>query len=92
MNTTSINGFSPNYIKSMLADQLSTGSLNNTSSKNSKTSQQSPFSQMLSDATSGNEAASTSNSSQLLNQLVYNFQSSGLQNQGSSFDPSSFAA
>jgi hypothetical protein len=92
MNTTSLNGFSPNYIKSMLADQLSTGSLNNSSTKNAKTSQTSPFSQMLSDAASGNQAATTSNSSQLLNQLVNNFQSSGLQNQGASLDPSSFAA
>jgi len=94
MNSTSLNGLSPSYIKATLADQLNTGSLNS-SSKNSKTTQPSTFFQMLSDASSANAAnASTTsaNPSQMLAQSVYNYQAGGIQNQSQSFDPMSIGA
>jgi len=87
-NTLCINGLSSNFIHSMLADQLTNSSL--TKSKNSNGSGDSPFSKMLSDATSGSSAstAGTSpNASQLLSQLVSNYRSTGVQNQGQALDP-----
>ena len=93
MNTSSINGLSANYIQSTLADQLASGSLTNSSSKNAKSSQESPFSKMLSDATSGASSSTNgSNASHLLSQLVGNYQVSGVQNQGQSLDPMSIGA
>jgi hypothetical protein len=92
-NTSSINGLSANFIHSMLADQLATGSL--TKPKNSNGSGDSPFSKMLSEATSGSSAStvgSSANASQLLSQLVSNYRSAGVQNQGQSLDPMTIAA
>lgn len=90
-NTSSINGLSANFIHSMLADQLTNGSLTKSSSKNSA-SGDSPFSKMLSDATSGSSVASSGNPRQLLSQLVSNYQVGGVQSQGQSLDPMLIAA
>ena len=49
MNTSSINGFSPSHLQSMLSHQLTSNSLNTSSSKNAKTADASPFAQMMSD-------------------------------------------
>jgi hypothetical protein len=87
MNTSSINGFSASYLQSTLANQLTSNSLTSSPSKNSKNAEPSAFAQMLSDANAGSSASTGGNASQLLNQLVSNFQMSGVQNQGQSLDP-----
>ena len=97
MNTNSINGLSANYLQSMLANQLTSNSLNS-SSKNSKNGEVSAFSKMLSDASANSPgaanmaAAPTGNPTQMLSQMIANFQTSGMQSQGQSFDPMSIGA
>jgi hypothetical protein len=91
MNTSSLS-----YLQSTLANQLTSNSLNSSSSQTSKNKQPSVFAQMLSDATANSSAAgstaTTGNAAQLLNQLVSNFQVSGIQNQGQSLDPTAISA
>jgi len=95
MNTSSINGLSANYIQATLAQQLTTNGLNKSSAKNNASSGQSEFSKLLSDLSNGVSSSTGSNPnnpSQLLNQMVSNFQVSGVANQGQSLDPSAIAA
>ncbi len=92
MNTSSINGLSGNYIQATLTQLLATNGMNKSSAKNNATSQQSEFSKMLSDVSSGQSASTTGNSSQLLSQMVSNFQANGISGQGQSVDPNSIAA
>jgi hypothetical protein len=87
MNLTSLNGLSGNYLQSTLANQLTSNKLNS-SSQASKNGQPSAFSQMLS-AAGATTSHTAGNPAQLLNQLVSNFQVSGVQSQGQSLDPMS---
>jgi len=90
MNLTSINGLSGNGLQSTLANQLTSNTLTSSSSQASKNGQPSAFAQMLSAA--GVSSPSAGNAAQLLNQLVSNFQASGVQGQGQSLDPMSIGS
>jgi hypothetical protein len=96
MNITSLAGLSGNYLKSALANQLTSNTLTHSSAQTAKNGQPSAFAQMLqeagvSNAPTGNPS-SVNNPSQLFNQLVSNFQASGLRNQGQSLDPMSIGS
>jgi len=92
MNSNSINGLTSDNLRSTLQDQLASNNLAQ-SSNASKKGQLSPFAQLLSDtaaisAVNHNSSNSTVNQ---FNQLVANYQKSGVQNQSQSLDPNSLA-
>jgi hypothetical protein len=93
MNISSLTGISGNFLQSTLANQLTSNTLTGASHA-SKNGQPSAFAQLLSDASAGTASSKSTagNAGQLLNQLVSNFQASGIQSQGQSLDPSSIGA
>jgi len=75
--STSLNGLSSNYLSSMLSHQLTTNSLNKSTSQAAKSADPSPFAQLLNEASAnmgGNAATSKGNAgSQLLQNIMSMF-------------------
>jgi hypothetical protein len=91
MNINSLNGLPASFLQSTLANQLTTNSLTKSSEQSSNSGTSSPFAQLLNDASAAYlpSSKSSTSASQSFNQLVKNFQMSGIQSQGQSLDPMS---
>jgi homospermidine synthase len=89
MNFSSLAGVSGNFLQSSLQKELTSNTLS--SSSHSAKTKQSEFAQLLNDA-GVKPAATSANASQMLSQMVNNFQASGIQSQGQSLDPISIGS
>lgn len=93
MNTNSISLSAGSDLQSLIAMQATDKQAKNSSASNS--SQTSAFAQMLGAASASGSSANTAaatNPSQLLNQMIASYETTSVQNQGSSLDPMSIAA